>query len=102
MTKKELELVKRELNDLGFTGTYGKFWGGKAVRGYFGDDWKLIEPKIDWNIIKQLTDKVRNWDFDEWGKIKREDEKDYIVEFDKRFNNVMDYLHKLKEEVNND
>ena len=65
-------------------------------------NWKLIEPKIDWNIIKQLTDKVRNWDFDEWGKIKREDEKDYIVEFDKRFNNVMDYLHKLKEEVNND
>ena len=83
MTKKELELVKRELNELDFT-------------EFISDhDWKLIEPKIDWNKIKIYTDKVRNW-----GEITDENEEDFIVEYDNRFDNVVGYLLKLKEGVN--
>lgn len=91
MNKKELELelVKREFRD--------HLWDDIIDMEHLisKNDWKLIEPKIDWNKIKIYTDKVRNW-----GEITDENEEDFTVEFNNRFNNVMNYLHKLKEKVN--
>lgn len=90
MTKKELELVKREFRD--------HLWDDIIDMEHLisKNDWKLIEPKIKWWKIKQLTDKIRNW-----GEITDENEEDFIVEFDNRFNNVMNYLISLKKGVNN-
>jgi|3_EtaG_2_1085321.scaffolds.fasta_scaffold04694_3 hypothetical protein len=90
MTKKELELVKREFRDHLWNDISGEI-DANTESFYDGwefllkkNDWKLIEPKIDWNIIKMYMDKIMD-----------ENEDDFIVEYSNCYENVMNYLINL-------
>ena len=60
-------------------------------------EWEEIKDKIEWNELKRLTEDLRNFDYDE--NYDGEDYDEYHSTFDCCFDDVVNYLQSINDDV---